>query len=95
MRIPARHAKVPVLLAAAAFFWSAWTAAPLRFALLSLRPAPPAATVKPPEGPREKVASVARLDQALRDPKAISNRDVRDARNSWGDEAARLLSLIR
>jgi len=44
---------------------------------------------------QQRFESARSLGDALRDPKAISDRDLRGARSTWGDEASRLLSLIR
>lgn len=106
MNITRRLAKSALLFAGALFFWSSWAASPLRFALMNLHPAPlnhellkngpPAKrVVKGAPSDQQRFESARKLGDALRNPKAISTGDVRDARDTWGDDAARLLSLIR
>lgn len=61
------------------------------FAFLSLgRPA-----AKPQPAAAARVESVRRLEASLKDPKAITRKDVKAARQAWGKDGERMLELLR
>lgn len=78
----------------ALFVWSSWAAqrgAPAPH-LAFLHPKPAPMQVMTPE---EKLKASQALSQALRDPTAITKKDMETARRAFGKDGERMLKLLR